>query len=76
MSEALSAADLLPLLLKLPPGERLKLARLALRAALVTDDASAYRAFPPSEDEFCIGEDLLAWQPEDWSEFYQHSVRR
>ena len=50
MSKALSATDLMPLVFKLTPNERLKLAELARRAASVVDDASAYRAFPPAPE--------------------------
>jgi hypothetical protein len=46
MSDPLTARDLWPLVLKLPHDERIRLARLALRAA-ATDNAAAYRAAPP-----------------------------
>jgi len=69
MSKALSATDLMPLVFKLTPNERLKLARLARRAATVVDDASAYRAFPPAPDEFALADEPMAWEADDWSEF-------
>ena len=69
MSE-LTAQDLLPLLLKLPHDEQVRLARLALRAASGSDDAKAYEAAPPPADEFGSDPDALAWDGDDWEEFY------
>lgn len=50
MSDPLTARDLC-LLLKLPHDERVRLAKLALKAA-ATDDAAAYRAAPSDASEF------------------------
>jgi len=71
MNSALSARDLWPLLLKLPHDEQLRLAKLALRAASQKGlhDARAYGARPPTEEEFGVEEDPLAWEAEGWDEF-------
>jgi hypothetical protein len=68
MSEPLTAHDLWPLVLKLPHDERLRLAKLALKAA-ATDDAAAYRAAPPDVAEFTSEDESLAWEAEGWDEF-------
>ena len=68
MSTPLTAHDLWPLVLKLPHDERVRLARLALKAA-ATDDAAAYRAAAPDPDEFGSDEEPLAWEGEGWEEF-------
>jgi hypothetical protein len=68
MGTPLTAADLLPLVLKLPPDERVSLAKLALRTA-ATDDGVAYRSAPPEPGEFSSDEDPLAWEGEGWEEF-------
>ena len=68
MSTPLTAHDLWPLVLKLPHDERVRLARLALKAA-ATDDAAAYRAAAPAPDEFGSDEEPLAWEGEGWEEF-------
>jgi hypothetical protein len=68
MSDPLTAHDLWPLVLKLPHDERVRLAKLALKAA-ATDDAAAYRAAAPDPDEFGSDEDPLAWEGEGWEEF-------
>ncbi|HEX4341721.1 MAG TPA: hypothetical protein VH062_37690 [Polyangiaceae bacterium] len=68
MSEPLTAHDLWPLVLKLPHDERVRLAKLALRAA-ATDDAAAYRAAPPDVGEFASDDQPLAWESEGWDEF-------
>ena len=68
MSEPLTAHDLWPLVLKLPHDERVRLAKLALKAA-ATDDAAAYRAAPPDVAEFSSEDESLAWEAEGWDEF-------
>ena len=65
MSNGLTARDFWPLVLKLPHDERIRLAKLALKAA-ATDDAAAYRAAPTDADEFGSDEDPLAWEGEGW----------
>lgn len=67
MSEPATAMDLLPLVEKLPHDEQVQLARLALRAAALGRSAdAAYRARPPTEDEFGTEDDPLAWDAAGW----------
>lgn len=70
MSDPLTASDFWPLILKLPHDERVRLAKLALRAA-ATDDSSAeaYAAAPPTPDEFSSDDEPLAWESQGWEEF-------
>ncbi len=68
MSDPLTARELWPLVLKLPHDERVRLAKLALRAA-AEDDAAVYRASPPDPNEFGSDEDPLGWEGEGWEEF-------
>jgi hypothetical protein len=70
MAAPLTASDFWPLILKLPHEERLRLAKLALRAAAEEgDDAAAYAAAPPSADEFSEDDEPLAWDADGWEEF-------
>ncbi|AKJ05912.1 hypothetical protein ATI61_110341 [Archangium gephyra] len=71
MSQTLTAQDLWPLVQKLPHDEQVRLAKLALRAAAQSgaSDTAAYRAAPPSADEFSSQEDPLAWEADGWEEF-------
>jgi hypothetical protein len=71
MSQTLTAQDLWPLVQKLPHDEQVRLAKLALQAAARSgsSDADAYRAAPPSMDEFSSQEDPLVWEAEGWEEF-------
>jgi hypothetical protein len=71
METPLTARDLWPLLLKLPHDEQLRLAKLALYAASGggREDARAYQAAPPAEDEFSIADNPLAWEGEGWDEY-------
>lgn len=69
MSSPLTARDLLPLLEKLPPEEQLRLAKWAYRAATGAQESDAYRAMPPTPDEFSSEEDPLAWEGEGWDAF-------
>lgn len=71
MTPPLTAQDLIPLLMKLPREEQMKLARLALRAAGrdAESDAPAWRAVPPGADEFSSDEDPLVWEGGGWDEF-------
>lgn len=68
----LTAADLLPLLRKLPPAEQKNLALLAWEASVCSrTDGEAYAAAPPTEEEFgIIGQDPMAWEGEGWESFY------
>ena len=70
MSDPLTASDFWPLILKLPHEERVRLAKLALRAAAHDDSAAAaYGAAPPSPDELSSDEEPLAWEGQGWEEF-------
>lgn len=70
LAHELTARDLWPLLLKLPHDERIRLARLALRAAATEhEDAASYTSAAPSEEEFGSDEEPLAWEGEGWDEF-------
>ena len=68
MSDPLTANDFWPLILKLPHDERVRLAKLALRAA-AHDDSAAYAAAPPAPDEFSSDDEPLAWEGQAWEEF-------
>jgi len=70
MSDPLTASDFWPLILKLPHDERVRLAKLALRAA-ATDDPSpeAYAAAPATPDEFSSDDEPLAWESQGWEEW-------
>jgi hypothetical protein len=70
MSDPLTASDFWPLILKLPHDERVRLAKLALRAAASDDSsAAAYAAAPPAPDEFSSEDEPLAWESQGWEEF-------
>lgn len=70
MADPLTASDFWPLILKLPHDERVRLAKLALRAAADAGaDAAAYASAPPKEDEFASEDEQLAWEAEGWEEF-------
>ena len=66
MGEPLTADDLLPLIARLNPQERVRLFRLVTSSG---DDANAYRAVPPGRDEFSTNEEPLAWDAAGWEEF-------
>lgn len=53
----------------LPHDERVRLAKLALRAA-ATDDlsAEAYTAAPPAPGELSSDDEPLAWEGQGWEE--------
>ena len=66
MQAPISADDLWPLVQKLSHAEQLRLAKLAFRAATGDSDAAAYRASPPTSDEFGAENDALSWDAEGW----------
>lgn len=68
MGDVLTVDDLWRLVRKLPHDEQLKLARRVLRAAS-TADADAYRARPPTDDEFGSDARGLDWDAEGWESF-------
>jgi len=65
MSQPLTADDLLPLIAKLSSAERGRLFRLIQK---VGNDVEAYRAVPPTQDEFSSEEDMLAWDGDGWED--------
>ena len=66
----LSARDLLPLVLKLPHDEQVRLATLALEAAHRSrSDREVYAATPPKPDELSSEDDGLTWDGDGWDEF-------
>jgi hypothetical protein len=70
MSDPLTARDFWPLILKLPHDERVRLAKLALRAAAEQESTlSAYGVAPSSAEEFSSDEEPLAWEADGWDEF-------
>lgn len=67
MPRLLTADDMLPLVASLPDNERIKLLRWITSPQ--GDDALAYRAAPPSHEEFRCDDDPLAWEADGWEEF-------
>ena len=66
----LTALDLWPLIMKLTHDERVRLAKLALRAAAGdANDVDAYHVSPPTEGELGTDEETLAWEAEGWEGF-------
>jgi hypothetical protein len=68
MSKQLTADDLLPLVACLSPKERFRLLRL-LSVRPAEGEGTAYRALPPTEEEFSSDDDPLAWDAEGWENF-------
>jgi hypothetical protein len=70
MGAALTAQDLWPLVLELPPAERMLLAKLARRSAVQegAGDRAAHEAAPPPADELGSEGDPLAWEADGWDE--------
>ena len=66
MGEPLTADDLLPLVARLSPQERVRLFRLLKSSGT---DAAAYIAAPPHRDEFSTDQDPLEWDAEGWESF-------
>jgi hypothetical protein len=67
MAKPLTADDILPLVASLPPQERVRLLRLI--ALSQGSDATVYQSVPPSEHEFSVENDPLAWDAEGWEQF-------
>ena len=65
MAKPLNADDILPLVACLTPQERLRLLRL-ISVRPGADDREAYRALPPTGEEFASTEEPLAWDSEGW----------
>jgi len=67
VAQPLTADDLLPLVVKLPHDEQVRLAQLALRAARdSTRDAAAYRTTPVRPDELSQDHEGASWEGEGW----------
>ena len=60
MAKLLTADDIMPLVASLSDSERVKLLRWI--AAPHGSDASAYRAVPPTRDEFDGADEPMAWE--------------
>ena len=67
MAKPLSADDILPLVACLTPKERLRLLRL-ISVRPGADDGDAYRALPPTREEFSSDEEPLGWDAEGWED--------
>jgi hypothetical protein len=69
MSDPLTAGDFWPLILKLPHDERVRLAKLALRAAANDDSSTAAHATAAlAPDEVSSDDEPLAWEGQGWAE--------
>ena len=64
MGKPRTAEDILPLLADLDDREKAKLLRLITKSS--ADDARAYAATPPGDDEFSSDDKPLAWDAEGW----------
>ena len=64
MPSQLTVDEIVPLIAVLTPLERSRLLRLIAKPP--SDDASLYKAVPPTHEEFSADEDALAWEGEDW----------
>ena len=60
MPNQLTVDDIVPLIAALTPQERARLLRLIAKPQ--SDDASLYRAIPPTNEEFSAEEEPLAWR--------------
>jgi hypothetical protein len=67
MAQPLTAEDILPLVQKLAPDERLRLLRL-ITAASPERDALLYQQTPPGRDELSADEEPLAWDSAGWED--------
>jgi hypothetical protein len=67
MPRLLTADDIMPLVASLSDSERIRLLRWI--ASPRGTDASAYRAAPPTDDEFSGEDEPLAWEADGWEEF-------
>ena len=64
MPSQLTVDEIVPLIAALTPLERSRLLRLIAKPQ--SDDASLYKAVPPTHEEFSADEDPLAWEGEGW----------
>jgi hypothetical protein len=66
MGKALTADDILPLVVSLPAPERARLLRLI--ASQPGYSASIYTTMPASRDEFSADDEPLTWDAEGWED--------
>jgi hypothetical protein len=66
MAPPVTPEDLAPLIASLTPQERIRLFRLVTMPNHC--DADAYQSAPPSNDEFSVEDEPLAWDSEGWDE--------
>ena len=66
MSQPLTANDLLPLVARLAPGERERLAHLI--SATSERDAAIYATAPIRQDEFATNDESLGWDAKGWED--------
>jgi hypothetical protein len=64
MAAPLTAEDILPLVERLTPQERVRLLRLL--SVQSRGDGAVYGASPPHPNEFDADDDVLAWDSEGW----------
>ena len=64
MPNQLTVDEIVPLIAALTPQECTRLLRLITKPQ--GDDPSIYRAIPPTNEEFSVDEEPLAWEGEDW----------
>ena len=63
----------MPLVASLPDSERIRLLRWI--ASSRGADASAYKAVPPTDEEFSGEDEPLASEADGWEEFHEFGVR-
>lgn len=67
MAKPMTADDILPLVAKLEPQERVRLMRL-ITEQRISDEAALYAVMPPQDDEFSTDEEPLSWDAEGWGD--------
>ena len=67
MAKQLTADDILPLVARLPPQERVRLVRL-MAVQPSTKPEKVYEALPPGKDEFSTDDDPLSWDAAGWDD--------
>ena len=68
MPRPLTADDIIPLVASLTEGERSRLLRWITSPR--SPDLTAYRAAPPTRDEFSCENEPIAWDADGWEEFH------
>ena len=67
MAKQLTADDILPLVARLAPQERVRLVRL-MAVQPGTNPETVYEALPPGKDEFSSDDDPLSWDAAGWDD--------